>query len=196
MTGRARALLEQGENAAAVGAHPLPDTPDEWMKTLCNDPEQADFADTCGQLLALTGCALIDVFADLELVRFILELDPLLLSHGAEYRGLYRLAMKGLLPERVRTRQDKGRFEPAIAASALCADALEFLRDLSSLDALATRGLVDPVAFAPLFDVWLSGVRRGEREDWDPADECWLEVWQLLSCEAFLREHGRGRALA
>jgi asparagine synthase (glutamine-hydrolysing) len=199
MTTRFRAVLRQCREAVdRIARRHLPDTPDEWIEELCEGGDWLlpNLADIGGQALAVTHAAPFDVFKDLEFVRFMLEIDPVLLSFGHEYRGLYRLAMKGILPERIRTRQDKAYQAPAVAAAALAADALETLRDLSSLDALATVGLVDPAPFRPMFETWLSTVRLGERPDDQPGDECWEQVWQLLSVEAFLREHGRGRDLA
>jgi asparagine synthetase B (glutamine-hydrolysing) len=197
MTPRFAGLLDQCWDGAERAAKPLIDTPDEWMRELCEGGLRglADTADLTGHLLAATRCAPVDVFLDLDFVSFMLTIDPVLLSHGHMYRGLYRLAMKGLLPEAVRMRQDKAAFEPAVAAAALAADAIEMLRDLSSLTAMAGRNLVDPAGFRPMFDRWLGAVRRGERADADPGDERWQQVWQLLSVEAFLREHGRGRDL-
>jgi hypothetical protein len=197
MTPRLRALVEPCRDAAERAARPLPDTPDEWMAELCegDDWDLPNIADVGGQALAVTHAAPFDVFMDFDFVRFMLEIDPVLLSYGHEYRGLYRLAMKGTLPELIRTRQDKASFEGVIGAAALAANALDLLRDLSSLEALATRSLVDPGPFRPMFERWLGAVRRGEREDSDPTDECLQQVWQLLSVEAFLREEGRGRDL-
>ncbi len=84
--------------------------------------------------------------------------------------------MKGLLPEAVRTRQDKGYFAPGVAAAIVAADGIDVLRDLSSLDALATRDLVDPAHFRPQFDRWIAAVRRGERDEGDPGDERWEQT--------------------
>lgn len=196
-TPRFRRALRKCWSAADRVARPLPDTPDEWLDELCEGSAFAlpDIADVGGQVLAATKAAAFDVFMDFDLVRFMLAIDPVLLSYGDEYRGLYRLAMKGVLPEVIRTRQDKAYFLPAVAAAILAADGLDMLRDLSSLDALATRGLVDPGPFRPGFERWLGAVGRGERDDIDPGDERWEQTWQLLSCEAFLRQHGRGRDL-
>ena len=193
---RFQPLLDQSWSAEESSEDILPDTPDAWMERLCGASGMSDVADGASQQLAATGCAPVDIFLDPDLVRFVLELDPTVLSHGDEYRGLYRLAMKGLLPERVRHRQDKASYEPIMAQAALSADALEMLRDLGSLETLATRGLVDPDPVRPMFDAWLAAVRRGERTERDPADEQWNQVWQLLSVEAFLRDQGYGRNLA
>jgi hypothetical protein len=105
--------------------------------------------------------------------------------------GLYRRAMRGLIPESIRLRKDKAQGEPAHAEAILAARAEPTLRELSSLAALADAGLVEPGPFRPLFESWLSAVRRGERTTDDPADESWHTVWQLLSVEAFLRAPGR-----
>lgn len=197
MTRRFRDLLESCRHAADRNARRMPDTPDEWMAEWCegNECVLPNIADVGGQALAVTKAAVFDVFLDFDLVRFVLEIDPVLLCHGHEYRGLYRLAMKGILPESIRTRQDKAGYDPAIAAAILASDGLETLDDLSSLEALAAAGLVDPSHFRPIFNRWLGAVRRGEREESDPGDECGPQVWQLLSAEAFLRQHGAGRDL-
>ncbi len=47
----------------------------------------ADVADVGGQVLAETKAGAFDVFMDFDFVRFMLSLDPVLLSHGDEYRG-------------------------------------------------------------------------------------------------------------
>ncbi|MDP9034835.1 MAG: asparagine synthase-related protein [Myxococcota bacterium] len=189
-------LLARVREAARYSAGPLPDSPNEWMTELCERDMLPDVADLGGQVAALTGCAPFDVFLDYEFVRFMLELDPVLLSHGHQFRGLYRLAMGETLPRRLLDRQDKARFEPGIAAAALAAGAWEMLRDLSHLDALASLGLVDPSALRRPFNAWLAALRRGEREEIDPADERWQRMWQLVSVEAFVRERGQGRDLA
>jgi len=190
-----QALLDRSREASEVSLAEVPDSPDAWVARLCNGSGMSDVAEGATQQLALTGCAPVDIFLDADFVRFVLELDPLVLSHGHEYRGLYRLAMKGLLPERVRRRQDKAWFEPVIGQAALCANAIELLSDLGSMNTTATWGLVDSERVRPMFDLWLDAVRRGERRERHPGDEQWGQVWQLLSVEAFLREYGRGRAL-
>jgi Asparagine synthase len=198
MTSRFQALVECCRDAREhANRNQLPDTPDEWMEEFSEGDGFGlpDIADSGGQMLAATRVAVSAAFMDFDFVRFVFELDPVLLSHGNEYRGLYRLAMKGVLPELIRNRQDKATYEPAIAAAALAANALEMLRELASFEALASAGLVDPVAFRPTFDRWLHTVCRGERGDRDPGDECLLQVWQLLSVETFLRQQGQGRDL-
>ena len=150
-----------------------------------------DLATYWGQLESVVPTEVIDVFRDLSLVRFVGALDPVQLSVDHRYRGLYRRAMRGLIPESVRLRDDKAQGEPAHAEAILAAHAEPTLRSLSSLAALADAGLVEPGPFGPLFETWLSAVGKGERTTEDPADESWHTVWQLLSVEAFLRDQGR-----
>jgi len=190
---RSRAIVR--EIAGSLRARPLPDTPDAWLKELCSGYVLPSVADQSGQVASITGCAPVDVFLDEDLVRFIVELEPQALSFGDEYRGLYRHAMKNVLPEMVRTRQDKARFEPAIAAAVSSSGREEELRDLASLRELGARGLVEPAAFSSTFRDFLAVVAHGERSYELPMDAHVQQVWQILAAEAFLREHGRGREI-
>lgn len=172
---------------AIAAVPPTPETPDEWMAHLCAHPLFAALSVSWGQIASITGVAPVDVFRDLDLVRFVAQIDPMVLSHGHSFRGLYRLAMKGILPESVRLRRDKALGQPFVAAAAMAAGATGFLQDLSSLDRLASLDLVDPDAFRSLFAAWLRALRRGERVEVDATDRSWNMVWSVLSCEAFLR---------
>jgi hypothetical protein len=165
------------------------------MEQLCGCDLLPDMADLAGQVAVATGCAPVDVFLDEDFVRFILELDPEVLAYGDEYRGLYRLAMTGVLPEMLRTRRTKASFEPAIAAAASAANCQEELRDLASLRELESRGIVEETPFRPMFRDFLAVIAHGERNYALPMDAQVPRVWQLLSAEAFLREHGRDRDL-
>ena len=165
----------------------LPRTPDEWMSYHCTSGFLSELSVLFGQSLSVTGTPVVDVFRDVDLVRFIAQVDPLQLSTGHMFRGLYRKAMVGVVPEAIRLRRSKALGHPAIAGAALSAHVMPLLRDLSSLEMLASADLVDPARFRALADPWLRLLQRGERLDLDPADESWHVVWQLLSVEAFLR---------
>lgn len=171
-----------------------PNTPDERLAQLCQLPYFAELSTSWGQMASEVGSGPIDVFRDSEFVRFVAQIDPVTLSHGHTFRGLYRLAMKGVIPESVRTRPDKAFGQPAIAAAAMAADAVPLLRELSSLEQLRSLGLVDPTPLRPLFDAWIKAIFRGERLEPDPTDESWHVIWQLVSVEAFLRRHGSAGA--
>lgn len=172
----------------AIDVDPVPDTPDDWLALRCSSHRLLDYMDGGAQLTSATRCAPVDVFLDADLVKFIARVDPVTLCHGGTYRGLYRLAMKGLLPESVRLRPDKARFEPAIAEAALAGDGLARLRELSSLSGVASLGFVAPRPFAPVFEACVAAIERGMRGGADLMPAHWQKVWQLLAVEAFVRE--------
>jgi hypothetical protein len=149
-----------------------------------------------GQMSSATSSLTVDVFRNLELVRFISRLDPLILSHGHTFRGLYRLAMNGVIPDSIRLRPDKAAVEPAVAEAAVGANAFDMLNDLSSLTGLEALGLVDPRPLRSDLDDWLRLMRMGERRHADPGDPSWSDKWRLLSVEAFVRRHGHRPAMA
>jgi asparagine synthase (glutamine-hydrolysing) len=184
-------FVERLEACASVRPGRIPRGPDERLTQFLTQPFLVESASYWGQLESVVPIAVTDVFRDLPLARFVGALDPLQLSADHRYRGLYRRAMRGLIPESIRLRSDKAQGEPAHAEAILAARAEPTLRDLSSLAALADAGLVEPGPFRPLFESWLSAVRRGERTTDDPADESWHTVWQLLSVETFLRAQAR-----
>jgi hypothetical protein len=163
------------------------------MVYVCGGSALPDCADGGGQVASVTGCSPVDVFLDPDFVKFMLELDPQVLSYGDEYRGLYRLAMRNVLPETVRTRQNKARYEPGVAAAAAASGFMDELRDIASFEALADHQLVEPGKLRARFNEWLAVVAQGERTWKIPADSRFALMWALLSVEAFLREHGRGR---
>jgi len=166
-----------------------PRTPDERLREHCMSYAFADLATVWGQIASVTRSVAVDVFRDLELVRFTCAIDPTLLSHGGTYRGLYRLCMKGLIPDSVRTRADKALGQPLLAEAVLASGGFDLLTDLSALRGLAEMGLVEPSRFEPVFNRWLRAVRRGERTTTDPMDGSWQSIWQLLTVEAFVRHH-------
>jgi len=184
-------FVERLKACASVRHRRIPRGPDERLAEFLTQPYHAESATYWGQLESVVPTPVVDVFRDPALVRLVGALDPLQLSADHRYRGLYRRALRGLIPESIRLRNDKARGEPAHAEAILAARAEPTLRDLSSLSALADAGLVEPGPFRPLFESWLSAVQRGERMTEDPADESWHTVWQLLSVEAFLCVQGR-----
>jgi asparagine synthase (glutamine-hydrolysing) len=174
------------ESSSVPRRDTLPDTPDEWMAFHCNSHILADAADLANQISAISPCLVADVFADPRMVKFLLQVDPVVLSHGPSYRGLYREAMRGILPERVRLRNDKAGFEPAIAEAGRACPELGRLAELRDLRGLSSLGLTDGSAFGPTFDAYLSRFREGAPV---AGDELWQRVWQLLAVEQFVREH-------
>ncbi len=187
MTPRARRELTE---CLEPSTSALPESPDDWMQYWACDGFLGELAVSWGQVAAVTGYAPIDVFRDPELLRFVAQIHPLDLSVDSISRGLYRRAMKGLIPETIRNRMDKSLGQPGVAAAAISSNSIGELRELGSLTAMADAGLADPAAFRPSLQRWLALMQRGERTDPDPLDESWHQVWQLLSVEAFLRKYG------
>lgn len=181
-------------------APPRPLTPNERLAAFCQHPAWEELSVTWGQIAASTGAAVVDVYRDPDLLQFIAQIDPSAMTHSARFRGLYREAMRGLLPETIRMRRDKAWGEPFVAQAAISGQAIPLLESLASLQHLARTGLVVPEAFQQPFGAWLRSIRAGERAERHATDgPLWHQVWPALAIEAFLRSresHGRTAAMA
>jgi hypothetical protein len=134
-------------------------------------------AEARGQMEAATGITRVDPLMDDELVTLVASFPQEMLLFGNRRRGLFRHAMRGMLPEALRLRPDKARFEPALAEMVQGSD-LAALRELASMRMLGELGLVDPVRYRRHFEMLLSdGVASSD----------WLAVWPALAVEAFVR---------
>ncbi len=172
---------------------PIASTPDELLAYRCNMTGVATYADANGQAASATGCDSIDIFCDIDVLKLVCQIDPVLMNYGHEHRGLYRLAMSDLLPEGVRTRRDKARFEPAVAEAALAGDGLDVLADLSSVSALSSLDLVDAKRLRPVADGCIAAISRGMRDRDDFMDSNWEPFWRTMAAERFLRLWSGGR---
>jgi hypothetical protein len=177
----------------AAAVDPIASTPNELLAYRCNMTGVATYADGNGQAASATGCDSVDIFCDIEVLKVVCRIDPLLMNYGHEYRGLFRLAMSDLLPEGVRTRRDKARFEPAVAEAALAGDGLDVLADLSSVSALSALGLVDAKRLRPVADACMAAVSRGMRDGDDLMSATWEPFWRTMAAERFLRLWGGAR---
>jgi asparagine synthase (glutamine-hydrolysing) len=139
------------------------------------------------QEIVASGCDLREPFFDADVVRAIGELPPAWLLHGNARRGLFREAMRGLLPESLRTRADKARFEPAVARFFEAAGGAARLRDLASLSRLVELGIVTPTHSASTFEAFAGAPCEAES---------WLALWPALAVEAFLRASQGGAQVA
>ena len=118
-------------------------------------------------------------FFDDGVVEFVASLRPEVLTHGEWSRGLFRHAMRGLVPETLRLRQDKSRFGPALQQVLESAGGFSSLEPLAKATALADMGLVEPKRFRERFDELVRTPTAGG---------LWLEIWPVLAGEAFLRQ--------
>ena len=115
---------------------------------------------------------------DFDLVELALRLPPELSFEPAFNRPLMREAMRGSLPEEVRTRPTKTNFVP-LALTALLEDLPMIKRVLSAPDAeinrYADQGVVGSLVNGELTDGKLNGA--------------WLDrVWRLFMAECWLRD--------
>jgi asparagine synthetase B (glutamine-hydrolysing) len=134
-----------------------------------------------GQEVA-SGVERVDPFLDPTLMARVERLPAAWLLHGGTRRGLFREAMRDLVPSSVRLREDKASFEPAMVRFMASAGGLSSLRDLASATALHAHGLVDRRAFAATFDGFVAAPEQRE---------AWAALWPALAVEAFLRDHAQ-----
>lgn len=128
----------------------------------------------------VSGLGRVDPYMDPALVGFMASLPPESLIHGAMRRGLFREAIRGLVPESLRMRTSKAGFEHCFVRAMNAAGGFHSLRHLASATALADAGLVEPRGFRRAFDELAS----------KPIDSWgWGDVWPALMVESFLREH-------
>ncbi len=127
-----------------------------------------------------------DPFLDRELVATVAGFEPEWLLHGGIRRGLFREALRDLLPRAVLEREDKAFFEPAFLRMTQAAEGLEAMRELSSGEELASLGLVEPGRFRAAFDAFIAAPDDGPS---------WMTIWPALCVERFLRA-SRARATA
>ena len=128
------------------------------------------------------GIACVPPFLDPSLRSLILSFDPAWLLHGGVRRGLFREAVRDVLPTSLVARMDKAAFEVAFQRFLAAAGGFEMLRPLASVRELASAGLVEPKGFMEAFDVFERAPQVGEY---------WTDCWPVLATEAFLRERGR-----
>ncbi len=134
------------------------------------------------QEIVASGSDLREPFFDRDLTAAIGGLPPEWLLFGDVRRGLFRHALRDLLPESVRARLDKARFEPALARFFAAAQGFERLRPLAALPRLKALGVVTPTYQGPALDVFATEV------------EPWLDLWPVLAVEAFLHARERREA--
>jgi asparagine synthase (glutamine-hydrolysing) len=142
-------------------------------------------ADERGQHEIAVGIPRLDPYLDAELIEFMLSVPARMLLHDHRMRGLYRQAMRGVLPESLRLRADKASFEPAISELFGGAAGNPAFQELLRMEALGDLGMVEPRSYREALARTIAGKsRRG-----------WLETWPALTVEAFVRHHnGRHRS--
>lgn len=143
-----------------------------------HDPHLANASDMRGQLETASGCVRVEPYLDDDLVEFVAGLPPSLLFHDDRMRGLFRLAMRGLVPERLRLRRDKASCIAALREALDASGGLASLAELATMRALGDLGLVEPAKFSARFDDFVRAPMLGG---------IWMEIWPALAVEAFAR---------
>jgi asparagine synthase (glutamine-hydrolysing) len=152
-------------------------TPRDRYRFFATSAPLAEVAAARVQREALTGVPRRDPLLDPALVEFVCRIEPIELLRGGTLRGLFRDAMRGSLPERVLYRIDKWGPELAQREIVRAAGGFEALRDLATATHAADLGLVDPAKFEKTFGAFPEQALTAS----------WLDIWPVLSVEAFLR---------
>jgi asparagine synthase (glutamine-hydrolysing) len=153
--------------------------PDEsWYSEIARSPELARDMDHSGQCEQAGQLSERWPYLDAKLVEFVASVPDEARFHGHDDRGLFREAMRGLLPESVRTRPDKARFEPMLNEVASALHASGAVSRFARMEALGDLGLVNPPAFR-------SALSKAYAERDGLA---WSHAWPAICAEAFMLE--------
>jgi asparagine synthetase B (glutamine-hydrolysing) len=182
-TAYAREVLERATPSLAI---PPAETGQDLVGRLAVAPHLVDPVDARASLEGATGCLVRDPLLSPELMELLASIPSRLLLHGDRLRGLFRLALRGLVPDPIRFRSDKASFEPAMSEMLAAAGGLHAFRDLSSARALGRLDLIESHAFERAFQ---AAARGGS----GPAWSTWSKLWPVLALEAFARAHEEGR---
>ena len=117
-------------------------------------------------------------FLEAHVRALVAEFEPSWLLEGGIRRGLFREAVRDLLPNVLLEREDKAGFEDGLRRFLMAAGGFDVLRPLVSVTELASLGLVDPRVLAEAFDAFERAPDDGEH---------WGNVWPVLAVEGFLR---------
>jgi hypothetical protein len=119
-----------------------------------------------------------DPYDDATLARAITRLPPSWLLLGDIRRGLFREAIRGLVPDTLRLREDKAYFEEGFTRFVEAIGGFSVLRPFARATHLADLAIADPGRLAIAFEELAS----------HPIDSWgWGTVWPALAVEAFLR---------
>lgn len=179
---RLRAVLSRMDDEGRAPDARVGRTTAARIASLAHASYLLESADMRGRLEATTGCLRLDPLFDDALLRAVATVPPAAFFAGGRLRGLFRLALAGLVPDAVRFRADKAAFEPAFEEVTAAAGGLARFRDLARLDRLGALGIADGTRFS---EMWASLEAGGV-----PAS-AWLRVWPPLAVEAFVRAHER-----
>lgn len=167
-------LLEAG-GAEQESRYRVPRSGEEAFRSFATMASLADMRDLHALLEPLRGLPRFAPVIDLELIRFACALPYEVLNCDNLHRGLYRRALRGLMPERVRTRLTKANMdEHMFEVIKRELDAPRWRRRFS-VPHLAKLGWVDPVML------------RARLENLSNSEDL-IATWPFLAADAFLEE--------
>jgi asparagine synthase (glutamine-hydrolysing) len=136
------------------------------------------------RMTTLAGVRDAHPFLDVDLIELVLGLPPELAFDARLDRPLLREAMRGLLPERVRLREDKVFFD-VLLRDALTGPDRPAVHRVLTRGSLELGGLVHAAALRALWEGGPGACPRGPGA-WS------AEIWRAFALESWLRrEAGR-----
>ncbi|MGH7279882.1 MAG: asparagine synthase-related protein [Polyangiaceae bacterium] len=159
------------------------DTPTDRFDRLSKTSYMADMLEYFDELATLAGVRLAHPYLSEDLLALTAALPPKLFFHGDRLRGLFRLAARGSLPEKIRLRPDKARFDLARQEMLKVAGGTASFEDLAAMSECGKLGLVEPEKFIQAFEEF----PRKLISD----DTAWTWLWPVLSIEGFLRARAK-----
>lgn len=159
------------------------DTPSERFDSFAKATYLADAIEITEEVASRAGIRVAHPFLDMPLVELVSRLPPRLLFHAYRRRGLFRLAIRGHVPDRVRLRLTKAKFLAAWRETLRAAGGRSILDTLGTAKECERHGLVDAAKFQAAF------------QNFDRDDATWTDLWPVLGFEGFLRARAAlGRA--
>lgn len=172
-------LEDRGQADAELGELRAP-TGESRFAALAVASYMLERSDARAQVEVASGCPRVEPFLDDDVAELLASIPPNLFFYGDRVRGLFRHAIRGLVPDTVRLRDDKAGFT---VATLQMFDALggagRVLAGFAPCSALGELGLVEPTRARAAFE----GVAL------DPIDPfVWVRLWPLIPAEAFARQ--------
>jgi asparagine synthase (glutamine-hydrolysing) len=127
-------------------------------------------------------------FLDHRLVEFLFAIPPEERLRGTTTKSILREALRGILPEEIRTRRDKLGFEPPEAAW-MRGDLREWIGSLLSSPQFSSRPWVDSAKAVRVWQEFLNG-----KDAWHPLIWRWisLEIWARVFLDRAENAHAFG----
>lgn len=175
----ARELLDEFVEARI--SEPLPHDPTARYRAFAGRPLFEEYAEHRAQIEGAAGLPIRDPYMDDDLTRFVSSISPPLLVHGDFHRGLFREALRGHIPDKIRLRTDKASFERVVATLLQSPAVQSRARTLSKGRHSAKLGIVAADALERHVAEALSG-------DIDAGYVRMSFLWSALVVEAFLEE--------